>query len=554
MVLRGASPSTRRGVASVLAMLFLSLFTVLATTMAVMSTSSVHVAGRQHDSRLAYAAAESGLQFIHHQFASMTDLPATEAPEVEDDELPDLWQSLCQHFEALNGTANLDPGSVTTSETQISIPAIRLPVESGEAYSDFSVTITVYGGDPHYMEVIATGRYRDAVRRAKMMFKWGKDTSILTYGVASRSGIVIAHGSQVTGDLFSTWDCYAACPPYVLEADCTVDGTLYHHDTQEVWENENLYAELDGTYEGIGYEEPIFNDNFTADDFDTSKYKDPTTEIRPGVQVGVLVDLSTIPPDTTYSNHEFHTREHFNRPVYRNRTFDNIIIPKGYNPIFENCTFNRITYVDTDEELKRATVNWEDFNPELPTSYQTSTNTMPMKSYWRGHNSDWWTDAKTNNVVFEDCTFNGPVISAVPRDYFWTKNALHFSGETRFFNNYMPESTILTPNFNVNIGGFNSDSSDSKLSGIIVGGIVDIRGDAEVDGTILSMYYPDYDLGTSGRSYYRTNIGYYGDAEAGDLPPDTQGTVVVTPNPDRVLPFGIIGKIRIRPQYGSYSE
>jgi hypothetical protein len=271
------------------------------------------------------------------------------------------------------------------------------------------------------------------------------------------------------------------------------------------------------------------------------------------------VDLSTVPPDATYTNHEFNTNEHFNRPVYRNRTFDNIIIPTGYNPIFENCTFNRITYVDADETVKRATKNWGDFNPELPTSQQTKDNTLPMKSnsYCQGgyRSTDWWPDDRSNNVAFVSCTFNGPVITAVPRDYYWTKNAVTFTGETRFYNDYMPESTILAPMFNVNIGGFNTDQSDSKLSGIIVGAIVDIRGDAEVDGTILSIFFPDYDLGsTSTRAHWRTNIGYYYDGEAGSIPSDAVGVSRVRPNPGRMLPFGITTRIIIRPQYGTYRE
>jgi hypothetical protein len=546
-------------------MLFLSLFTVLSVTMAVMSTSSVQVAGRQHEARLAYAAAESGLQFAHHQLATLTDLPATDKPDIEDADLPGLWVALRDHFTALNGTMNLDGGSVTWDDTKISIPAIRVPVETGTAYSEFTVTISKQA-DARYMTVASVGRYGEATRRVEMTFALAKDTSILTYAVASRSGVILSSGSTIEGDLYSTWGTYMCggefVPSYVLEADCTVNGDLATHETQQGWEENNLGEFLDGTYEGVTYNMPPFDDNFTTDKFDTTRYKDPTTEITPGVQVGALVDLSTIPPDRTLNNVRFPPkedgtpREHFDRPLYENRHFDNVYIPTGYNPEFRNCTFNRIVYVDCDDNIYRSTSNYQEFNPELPPGAQDLGNTLPVKSYWKignyWHNSNSWPDTHGNNVIFTDCTFNGPVITNTPKDYFWTKNALYFNGQTRFHNDYMPESTILAPNFNVNIGAFSTDDSDSKLSGIIVGGIVDVRGQAEIDGTILSMFFPDYDLGV-GRKYYRTNVGFYTDNE-GNVPDDAQGTVTIRPHPERQLPLGIKSKIVVKPQFGTYSE
>ena len=554
----------RRGIASVLAMIFLSLFTVLSMSMAVSSTSSVEIAGAQHRGRIAYAAAESGLQFVTHLFASIDDLPSTDNPDVLDSELPALWEKINEHFVTLSGTANLEGQAVTIAEAGISLPAIRVPVETGLSYSDFTVTIAK-GADARYMTVTSIGRYGEARRRIAMTFRLGKDTAILKYAVASRSALVVSSGSVVDGDLYSTWSDYSCggefVPNYVLDETSSVNGRLATMETQATWDATDLGQLITGDYNGVVYEAPPIADEFSADKFDTSKYKNPETEIRPGVKIGALIDLSTIPPDVTQNNVRFPPeddgtpREFFDRPVYRNRTFDNIIIPTGYNPVFENCTFNRITYVDCQTGIYRSS-NLKEYNPELPPDQQDFSNTLPIKGYWKignyWHNANSWPDDQSNNVMFTSCTFNGPVISGVPKDFFWTKNSLYFDGKTQFLNDYMPEASILAPNFNVNIGALSRDNSNSKLTGLVVGGLVDVRGEAKIDGTILSMFYPDIDMGV-GRAEIRTNIGFFDDEE-GSVPDDAVGTVHIKPNPDRMMPMGIVTRIVIKPQYGTLSE
>jgi len=416
-----------------------------------------------------------------------------------------------------------------------------------------------------YMTVKSTGRCRQAVRKIEATFRIMKDTTILKYAVASRSAMVITSGSLVDGDLYSTWNVYLCggefVPSYVLDDVSAINGKLATGETQTTWDSENLGQLISGNYNGVVYEAPPIANEFTADRFNTTRYRDPETEISPGVKIGAMVDLSTIAPDETINNEPFPPygdntpREFFRRPVYRNRTFDNIYIPTGYNPRFENCTFKRITYVDCDTGIYRSS-NDKEYNPELPPDKQDFSNTQPIKGYWKigdyWHNSNSWPDDKGNNIIFTDCTFQGPVITGVPKDFFWTKDSLDFDGQTKFYNDYMRETTILAPNFNVNSGALSTDDSSSKLTGLIVGGLVDVRGESDVDGTILSMFYPDSDLG-EGRSDVRTNIGFFDDEEA-SVPEDAQGRVHIKPNPDRMMPMGVMTKIVVRPVYDSYSE
>ena len=118
----------------------------------------------------------------------------------------------------------------------------------------------------------------------------------------------------------------------------------------------------------------------------------------------------------------------------------------------------------------------------------------------------------------------------------------------------MPESTILAPHFGVDIGGRGyEDGNNSVLSGLIVGGIVDIRGTANVEGTVLSMFYPDTDRGTAAR-YYGSNVGFLDDGGECGGGTGFDGDIRIVPNPDNPMPDGINKRYTLSPTAGSYTE
>jgi len=103
----------------------------------------------------------------------------------------------------------------------------------------------------------------------------------------------------------------------------------------------------------------------------------------------------------------------------------------------------------------------------------------------------------------------------------------------------------------VNLGNANPQGNDNNvLTGAIVGGIVDVRGNAEIQGTIISMY--DSTRHSSG---YVTNIGATLDdggsetTELGDV-----GVISITPQADTMLPSGITSPIIIKPDNTTYME
>ena len=282
--------------------------------------------------------------------------------------------------------------------------------------------------------------------------------------------------------------------------------------------------EIQGQYEGIDYEvdygdKAVNMPGMKLSDYDTTQYRNETTT------------LSTlfIPTVTEYFPHASgnytqpgsSSSQKVSRYKYENQTYTNKMVPaysivsgtlKG--TLFKNCVFDGILYLDCGD-----------------------------------------TGGTYNNVRFENCTFNGPIITNTP-DYsnstnWWMRNCLYFTGEETFQNNTDIPATILAPNFNVNLGNTNPNAGENNvLTGAIVGGIVDIRGNAEIFGTVISMY--DTSGYTSG---YVSNIGATSDdggsetTEPGDI-----GTINIRPNPNQMLPSGITTPIVIKPLRGSYSE
>jgi hypothetical protein len=204
--------------------------------------------------------------------------------------------------------------------------------------------------------------------------------------------------------------------------------------------------------------------------------------------------------------------------VYENRTFSNVRVPQGRHALFINCTFENVLFIETR------------------TNYNNSA------SY-------------TNNIRFEDCTFNGVIVTDVPNSTnhysWWMRNALTFTGQSTFENtSSIQEATVLAPNFNINIGSIAQvgDTSNNIIKGAIVGGIVDVYGAATIPGTIISMY--DTSAHSSG---YITNIGDREDGGSESFG-NIQGQITIIPDPDQMLPSGIKSPVVFRLMNNSYSE
>jgi len=258
----------------------------------------------------------------------------------------------------------------------------------------------------------------------------------------------------------------------------------------------------------------------------------------------------------------------FDRPVYENMTFTNVRIPKGTNALFKNCTFIGVTFVETETNNTDANFNYsgmlESNGDAKHADKVTDVNGVEVA------------DTKTvaNNIRFDNCTFEGAVVTDSPEEFTHTRNKLSFTGTTKFDAENSPNlteaekqlfkrSTILAPHYSVEMGTFIAphDAQEKvELSGTIVAGLIDMRGQVKVNGTILTTFEPTSNTGPvlgDTSPQFNTTLGYFGSADGDletELPTTGVGVIQIRYDPTIPLPDGINGPIEITPVMTTYTE
>ena len=529
----------QQGIVLIISMIFIAIFSVLAVSMATMSGTNTQLASNQHKVNSAYAATQSGLECGKY-IISTINLQETGYNYVTEDEVEQVWLDLHQHIENTALDSKTVPPSSRFTDSggngdEIIIPAI----DYGDTNTEFTVRFYRYDDDPHTITLQATGTYGEITKQINLNVEITKDSSLLNYAVASRGRMWLTGDTTIHGDVFNSWD-RPETAPFNMTSDTTVLGTVNtvltldqikneYYQLETLDEDDNPIFDEDGNriyspqdeiqayHEGINYDQTQ-NDipGMNVDDYDTDCYNNGLADIPPRPEESREVEYFphaagnyNYPRDGSPSNTWDRRLE---RHVYENQTFTNARLPDDRNALFRNCTFENILYIDCNKSSKYH----------------------------------------YNNVRFDDCTFNGPIITDVPQALKWKENCLYFTGEAAFDNQSdIQEATILAPQFNVNIGNTNSQQTDyNVLTGAIVGGIVDVRGNAQIHGTIISMCDT-----TQWSSGYVTNIGATLDdggsetTELGDI-----GVISITPREEQMLPSGITSPIVLKPLTQTYSE
>ncbi|MEX2218448.1 MAG: hypothetical protein WD749_06765 [Phycisphaerales bacterium] len=282
------------------------------------------------------------------------------------------------------------------------------------------------------------------------------------------------------------------------------------------------------------------------------------------------------------------------RPVYENMVFKNVQIPEGNNGLFRSCTFVGVTFIRS--RTGNTHPNWglygkmmldntnrpkpfpsrfvytgsfpPDFPGVTPPVMMATTpldkadipadeapitqgyDTLPDPLVIDGARV---VDTKrfSNNIRFHDCLFVGSTVTENPITYTQTRNKVQFTGGTRFTTKHptepdnpnlnpspehLPEiakSSMMLPNYSVDIGSYNSPPSQNvKLKGAIVAGVLDIRGNADLEGSLLLTFKPVLGeaplldvmgVPAGNPAMFNSTIGYFGPEDGDDeaLDPDT---------------------------------
>jgi hypothetical protein len=182
--------ASRRGVASLMAMLYLVLFSVLAVGFYAATTTNVQITHNDRRAHLAQMAAESGMDFIGYQLSHVVIPHGTEPEQL----FPNLYASL---QDLMNSTGNLN-NIVRVGDT-IRIPSSSSGIKLGEDGGRFRATITAMG---QKVQVKVIGWHDDPALARAITLDFGpaeKAARIFDYGIASRGRIVTDGSAQIIG-------------------------------------------------------------------------------------------------------------------------------------------------------------------------------------------------------------------------------------------------------------------------------------------------------------------------------------------------------------------
>lgn len=181
-----------RGITSVMAMLFLVLFSVLAVGFVATVNSAVQISGNELRSARAMLAAESAMNFARFH---LWDLNVKRSLPVDE-----LFNTVYEQLQnRLDGTANLAGGSINRVDDVIQIPGdpdAFIPIDDD---SGFRVMIERKGME---LVVTAVGKYgqTESLRGIELTYAiYSRPSSIFDFGIASKSPIEMIGNTSVQG-------------------------------------------------------------------------------------------------------------------------------------------------------------------------------------------------------------------------------------------------------------------------------------------------------------------------------------------------------------------
>lgn len=184
---------SRRGIASMLAMLYVVLISTLAVGFFAAATISAQIARNQRTLELAQCASDSGMGFARYQLGQITV-----ASGLADSNL--LAAVAAQLGAQLNGTRNMKGHLVTVANNAITLPSANdYMAMDGTTGAQFRITITASGT---FLSVKSSGygQQANAGRGIHVQFQTApRASAIFDYGVAAKGAITMSGNVAIQG-------------------------------------------------------------------------------------------------------------------------------------------------------------------------------------------------------------------------------------------------------------------------------------------------------------------------------------------------------------------
>jgi hypothetical protein len=222
----GRRPARRRGIASLLAMLYMIIFSTLALGFYAAVTMASQLAHNDEKAMNAQIATESGLQFITYQLARVS-VPGSTPPN-------QMMQEVYNDLVTQQGTSgNLAGRSIGLVGGTIYFPAGTNEFVALDALGKgFRAEISDAGDG--FLKVKVQGRYRGTTisRAVEMYFQSvTRSTSVFDYGIVTRGPISIGGGGVIGGGGIaadgSVLSMSASSTPIMLSGTSGIAGNAY---------------------------------------------------------------------------------------------------------------------------------------------------------------------------------------------------------------------------------------------------------------------------------------------------------------------------------------
>lgn len=424
--MRYTQQARQRGMTSVLAMMYLILFSCLALGFYAHVTTAVQISSNETHAKRAMLSAESGMDYMRYVLGNVSIPEATPADQI--------WAALCtQVKQQFDGTLNVSGATLATpSGSTMTIPTITLD-SSG---CTFTASL-IQSGQKVILQVTGTGPDAQVKRTLQVTYAQAERASaIFDYGVASKSVITMAGNAKITGvagalSRGSVLTTTSNPAPLTMTGGPSISGDFSYTNASGT----NIYA--NGTIGGYGASSSQFanhvHSGVTAPEFpdvDTSAFVPyvPSATAPTGAQV-----IAADPPS--------------NR-----KSFSNIRIKANANPHFAaNSVFTGVIYIETPNQVTFS-------------GGATIQGVIAVQNNPTGNST-------TNTITFSgNVTHQG--VETLP-------DSGAFAGLPKLTGSF-----LLAPKFDVIMKGNNN-----QVGGSIVSGKLDISGNAgaNVNGTVINL-------------------------------------------------------------------
>ena len=310
----------RRGVAAIMALIFVTLFASLAVAMASMSDGNLKIAHNQHKAATARTTAESGLEVVRF-WLNRVAMPGTVAAS---NRFPSLYSSL-QNDITTNGITNINP---VYSATTITVAAV--PLDSA-AQQSFAATITKIDDDNFRLDVTGTAGQISRTIRAGYSFSQ-RANNVFDYGVATKGPLSLSGNIDLDGvnvaveaSVYIESENHDVALSIIGNSQIAGDVSITNPDAT---------VDLQGGQAGIGGE--------TGDD-----------AIENHVFTGVPPTEFPVPNAGHFSQYVQNTFDPATTPT-SNVTLENILIPANSGPISfgGNVVILGVMYIETPNVIQ----------------------------------------------------------------------------------------------------------------------------------------------------------------------------------------------------------